>query len=62
MAEALQRWLDAGGDRHALGDLDEFREAVDRVEAYRAFQPDRFDRRALNRQLRTLAQGREVRP
>jgi hypothetical protein len=62
MAEALQRWLDAGGDRHALGDLDEFREAVDRVEAYRAFQPDRFDRRALNRQLRALAQDREVRP
>jgi Plasmid pRiA4b ORF-3-like protein len=62
MAEALQRWLDAGGDRHALGDLDEFREAVDRVEAYRAFQPDRFDRRALNRQLRALAQDPEVRP
>ena len=62
MAEALQRWLDAEGDRHALGDLDEFREAVDHVEAYRAFQPDRFDRRALNRQLRALAQDREVRP
>jgi hypothetical protein len=62
MAEALQRWLDAGGDRHALGDLDEFREAVDRVEAYRAFQPDRFDRQALNRQLRALAHDREVRP
>ena len=44
------------------GDLDELREAVDRVEAYRAFQPDRFDRRALNRQLRALAQEREVRP
>ena len=62
MAEALQRWLDAEGDRHALGDLDELREAVDRVEAYRAFQPDRFDRRALNRQLRASAQDREVRP
>jgi len=62
LAEALQRWLDAGGDRHALGDLDEFREAVDRVEAYGAFQPDRFDRRALNRQLRALAHDREVRP
>lgn len=61
LAEALQRWLDAGGDRHALGDLDELQEAVDRVEAYRAFQPDRFDRRALNRQLRALAQDREVR-
>ena len=62
LAEALQRWLDAEGDRHALGDLDEFREAVDRVEAYWAFQPDRFDRRALNRQLRALAHDREVRP
>jgi Plasmid pRiA4b ORF-3-like protein len=62
LAEALQRWLDAEGDRRALGDLDELREAVDRVEAYRAFQPDRLDRRALNRQLRALAQEREVRP
>ena len=62
LAEALQRWLDAEGDRRALGDLDELREAVDRVEAYRAFQPDRFDRRALNRQLRALAHEREVRP
>lgn len=61
MAEALQRWLDAEGDRHALGDLDELREAVDRVEAYQAFQPDRFDRRALNRQLRALTQDHEVR-
>jgi hypothetical protein len=61
MAEALQRWLDAEDDRHALGDLDGLRAAVDRVEACQAFQPDRFDRRALNRQLRTLAQDREVR-
>ena len=61
MAEALQRWLDAEYDRHALGDLDGLRAAVDRVEAYQAFQPDWFDRRALNRQLRALAQDREVR-
>ena len=61
MAEALHRWLDAEGDRHTLGDLDELREAVDWVEAYQAFQPDRFDRRALNRQLRALAHDREVR-
>lgn len=53
---------EAGGDRHALGDLDELCEAVDRVEAYRVFQPDRFDRRALNPHLRALAQDREVRP
>jgi hypothetical protein len=62
LAEALQRLLDSEGDRQAIGDLDELREAVDRVEAYRAFQPDRFDRWALNRQLRALAQDREVRP
>jgi hypothetical protein len=61
MAKALQRWLDAEDDRHALGDLDGLRAAVDRVEAYQAFQPDWFDRRALNRQLRALAQDREVR-
>jgi hypothetical protein len=50
MAEALRQWLDAEGDRHALGDLDELREAVDRVRAYQAFLLDWFDRRALNRQ------------
>jgi hypothetical protein len=61
MAEAMRRLLDSEGDRLAIGDLDELREAADRVEAYRAFQPDRFDRRALNRQLRALAQDREVR-
>jgi hypothetical protein len=61
MAEAIQRFLDSEGDRHAIGDLDQPRDAVDRVEAYRAFQPDRFDRRALNRQLRALAQDREMR-
>jgi hypothetical protein len=61
MAEAVRRFLDSEGDRQAIGDLDELREAVDRVEAYRAFQPDRFDRRALNRQLRALAQEGEVR-
>ena len=38
MAEALQRFLDSEGDRQAIGDLDELREAVDRVEAYRACQ------------------------
>jgi hypothetical protein len=61
MAEALQRWLDADGDRQAIGDLDELREAIDRVEAYQAFQPHRFHRRALNRQLRAFAHDHEVR-
>ena len=34
MAEAVQRFLDSDGNRHAIGDLDELREAVDRVRAY----------------------------
>ena len=61
IAEAMGRFLDSDGNRHAIGDLDELREAVDSVEAYQAFQPDRFNRRELNRQLRALAQDREVR-
>ena len=61
MVEAMRRILDSDGDRHAIGDLDELREAVDRVKAYQDFQPDRFDRRELNLQLRALAQDREVR-
>ena len=61
MAEAVRRFLDSDGDRQAIGDLDELREAIDRVEACQDFQPDRFDRRALNRQSRLLAQDREVR-
>jgi hypothetical protein len=60
MAEAVRRFLDSEGDRQAIGDLDELREAINRVDAYQAFQPDRFDRRALNHQLRLLAQDREV--
>ena len=61
MAEAMRRFLDSDGNRHAIGDLDELREAVDRVKAYQDFQPDKFDRRELNRRLRTLTQDREVR-
>ena len=60
MAEAMQRFLDSDGDRHAIGDLDELREAVDRVKAYQDFQPGKFNRRKLNRQFRALAQDREV--
>ena len=57
----MERFLDSDEDRQVIGDLDELREAVDRVKAYQDFQPDRFDRRQLNRQLRALAQDREVR-
>jgi Plasmid pRiA4b ORF-3-like protein len=61
MAEAVQRFLDSDGNRHAIGDLDELREAVDQVRAYQDFQPGKFDRRKLNRHLRVSAQDREVR-
>ena len=61
MVEAMRRILDLDGDRHAIGDLDELREAVDSVKAYQVFQPDRFNRRELNLQLRALAQDREAR-
>jgi hypothetical protein len=61
MVEAVRRILDSDGDRHAIGDLAELREAVDCVKAYQDFQPDRFNRRELNLQLRSLAQDREAR-
>ena len=54
IVEALRRILDSDGDRHAIGYLDELREAVDRVKAYQDFQPGKFDRRELNRQLRSF--------
>jgi len=60
LAEAVQRLLDSDGDRKALGGLDELHEAMERVEAYEEFQPDRFERRQLNRQLRAIS--REVQP
>ena len=51
MAAALRRWLDAGGDRRAISDLEEVGEAAERVTAYQAFQPDRFRRGEVNRKL-----------
>jgi hypothetical protein len=61
MVEAMRRFLDSDGNRHAIGDLDELREAVDRVKAYQDFQPDEFNRRELNCRLRAFTQDREVR-
>ncbi|MDE3181012.1 MAG: plasmid pRiA4b ORF-3 family protein [Acidobacteriota bacterium] len=60
MAEAVSHLLDARGDekiRETLGNLDELREAVDRVEAYQRFQPDRFSRQRVNRRLKQYATG-----
>jgi hypothetical protein len=62
MTDAMQHLVDSGGDRNAMGDLEELREAIDRVTAYQAFQPARFDRCEANRQIRTLWQGRSVQP
>ena len=60
VAEAVQRLLDSEGDRKAIDDLDELRESLERVEAYENFQPDRFERRQVNQQLRAIS--REVEP
>ena len=60
IAAAVQRLLDSDDDRQVIGDGDELRNAVERVEAYQAFQPERFARRHVNRQLRAI--HREVRP
>ena len=62
MTDAMQRLLDSGGDRSAMGNLEGLREAMDRVTAYQDFQPERFDRREANRQMQTLWQDRSVQP
>ena len=65
VAEALSTLLEADPQtsvRAALGDLDAFREAVDCLDAYQQFQPDHFDRRAINMQLHALPYSAEERP
>jgi len=56
IATAMPRWLDAGGSRQALDDSEELRQAVERVAAYQDFQPQRFNRSEINRQLRAIGQ------
>jgi hypothetical protein len=51
MAEVIHRWLNSGGDRRAADDPEKLREAVERVAAYRKFQPHCFSRREVNRKL-----------
>lgn len=60
--DALQRFVDSGGNRGVLGDLVELREALERVTVYQNFQPDRFDRREANRQFQASWRGRRVQP
>jgi hypothetical protein len=39
IAAAVERLLDSDGQRQVLGDCDELREAVERVEAYQSSSP-----------------------
>jgi hypothetical protein len=55
LADAVSRFLKSG-DRKSIGDLNELREAAERVEAYRRRSPDQFDRRRINGQLRALSE------
>jgi Plasmid pRiA4b ORF-3-like protein len=58
VADAISTLLGADPQtsvRQVLGDLDDLREAVDRLEAYQAFQPDACDRRYINTQLQSRA-------
>ena len=62
VAEALTTLLDADPQttaRAALGDLDAFREAVDCLGVYAQFQPDEFDRSAVNTHLQAVEWTRE---
>ena len=45
--------------REAIGDVDVFASAVQRLGAYNRFDPNRFDRHKVNRRLRALAEGDE---
>jgi len=55
LAVAVGRVLESG-DRRLIGDLDELREVLQRVDAYRRRQTDHFDRRLVNRQLQIVAE------
>ena len=55
MAEAVQRFLDAGGERSVIGDRENLNVALERVKAHQELRPDRLDRRAINRRLQQYA-------
>ena len=59
IAKAIRCWLNAGS-RQALGDLEELREAVERVSEYQEFEPRRCGRREMNRRLRALSDQEEA--
>ncbi len=65
VTEAITTLLEADPQtsvRAALGDLEAFREAVDCLDAYQQFQPNHFDRRAINTQLHALQGSAEETP
>jgi len=62
IAETVGRVLESQGHetiRDVLGDVDALEEAVDRLETYEGFHPDRFNRGKINRRLKQYAQGDE---
>src|SRR5215510_16283627 len=62
VAEAITTLLEADPQtsvRAALGDLGAFGEAVDCLDAYGQFQPDHFDRHAINTQLHSVVWSAE---
>jgi len=62
IAETFARLLDGKEEetiRACIADIDELQEAVSRLEAYYRFQPNHFDRRAVNRRLKQYAAGNE---
>lgn len=65
VAEALTTLLDADPQttvRATLGDFDAFREAVDCLGVYAQFQPDEFDRSAVNTHLHAVEWAPEETP
>jgi hypothetical protein len=65
VAKAISTLLEADPQtlvREALGALDEFREAVDCLEASQQFQPDHFARHTVNTQLHAVVWSAEEMP
>jgi Plasmid pRiA4b ORF-3-like protein len=65
VATVLKRMLEADDHtriRQVIGDPETFREAVEQLDAYLQFQPERIDRRQVNCQLRAIAQQEGVPP
>lgn len=62
IAETVGRVLESQGHeaiRDVLGDVDALEEAVDLLETYERFHPDRFNRGKIYRRLKQYAQGDE---